>query len=278
MTEARADLYAKGKKISPEAAIHLADLLERLGQHPSQVKIRQEFIRGIGIRRGDRILDVGSGTGVLTRDLSPFSGEMGHVIGVDPNYRLVESARKLAKEKGLSGKVSFCMGEGEVINFSADNAYPVTAASQLFSHVEDSEKILYEMIRVTKPGGRIAVLEYDFSTYNATHPDRENTDRLVRFALDHYIFNPAAVRTLPTLFNELGLEQVEVHGLSHSETEAEGPITLYFQEALRTAVARGTISPETASTWREGLLKAAAEGGFQASLSYTALFGLKPNV
>jgi ubiquinone/menaquinone biosynthesis C-methylase UbiE len=278
VSEGKADLYTKGKKATPEMAIHLADLLERLGQHPSQVQIRREFVRQAGIQKGDRVLDVGSGTGVLTREIPPLIGEMGHVIGVDPNYRLVETARKLAKEKGLSGKVSFCMGEGEVINFSADNAYHVTLSSQLFSHVADPGQILYEMIRVTKPGGKVAILDYDFSTYSTSHPDREVTDQLLRYLLQDYLICPSGFRTLPPLFAELGLEQIQIGGWVHLEREPEGPITLFLQEVSGSAVQKGIISASSAAGWREGQIKQASAGGFYGALTYLGLFGVKPAI
>jgi ubiquinone/menaquinone biosynthesis C-methylase UbiE len=278
VSEGKTDLYAKGKKASPEMAIHLADLLERLGQHPSQVQIRHEFVRRIGIQKGDRVLDVGSGTGVLTREIPSLIGEMGHVIGVDPNYRLVETARKLAKEKGLSGKVSFCMGEGEVINFSADNAYHVTVSSQLFSHVADPGQILYEMIRVTKPGGKIAILDYDLSTYSTSHPDGETTAQILRYLLQDYLINPAGIRTLPPLFAELGLEKIEMGGWVHLERESEGPITLFLQEVSGMAVQKGLLSASAAAGWREEQVKQASAGGYYGAVTHLALFGLKPAV
>jgi len=276
MPERRPDLFAKGKKSSPEVAIHLADLLERLGQHPSQVQIRKEFVRRIGIQKADRVLDVGSGTGVLTREIPSLVGEMGHVIGSDSNYRLVETARKLAKEKGLSGKVSYCMGEGEIINFSADNAYHVTVSSHLFSHIVEPGQILYEMIRVTKPGGRLAILDADFATLSTSHPDQEVTERLSDFMINDYLINARGIRLLPPLFIELGLEKFDLVAFSHLEREAEGPMTLLLLEVLGSALEAGAIKPEETALWKEHLAKQAEEGGYYLSVGMLALYGMKP--
>ena len=278
MPEEKTDLFARGKKPSPEAAIHLADLIERLGQHPSQARIRQEFVRQIGIEKAGRVLDIGCGTGVLTREFPPLVGEMGHVIGSDPNYRLVETARKLAKEKGLSGRVSYCMGEAEVINFSADNAYHATVSSQLFSHVPDPERILYEMVRVTKPGGRLAILDYDFATLSSSHLDQETTGRLHRFLVGKYLVNPTGIRTLPPLCVEFGLEKIDLAAFAYLEREAEGPLTLILLDALGTAVSMGEIDAGAAARWREGLEKQGADGGYFMALTYFALYAFKPAI
>lgn len=276
MLDGKADLFAKGKKASPETAIQLADLLERLGKHPSTTRIRSEFIQRVGVQKGDRVLDVGSGTGVLTREIAPFTGESGHVIGVDPNFRLVETARKLSKEKGITGKVSYCMGEGEVINFSADNAYHVVTVSQLFSHVSDPGQVLYEMIRVTKPGGKIALLDYDFTTLSTSHPDRETTEKIRRFVLENYLVNPVGIRTLPPLFYEFGMENIEMAAWVHLEQDAEGPITRILQEAIEGIAGKEKFSPSVTAAWQEERLKQASQGGYFTSLSYFALYGTKP--
>lgn len=105
------------------------------------------------VQPGHRVLDVGCGTGVLTRAAAQRVGDRGSVTGLDPNDGMLAVARRLAPparwEQGVAESIPF--GDG-----SFDRVVSQFAA-MFFT---DRELALAEMARVTKPGGKIAVVSW----------------------------------------------------------------------------------------------------------------------
>jgi len=68
--------------------------LEARGATPAQARLRARFLRFVPVRRGDRALEVGCGSGVVLRDLAPRVGSRGAVVGVDASRTILATARR----------------------------------------------------------------------------------------------------------------------------------------------------------------------------------------
>src|SRR2546428_11765004 len=79
--------------------------LEARGSTPSQVRLRRRFLRLCRIRPGWRVLEVGSGTGVLSRDVAALVGRRGRVVGVDPSRGFVSAGPPLARGARPDGRI-----------------------------------------------------------------------------------------------------------------------------------------------------------------------------
>lgn len=99
---------------------------------------------------GDRVLDVGCGTGVVAREAARRIGAEGRVVGLDLNPRMLQVARRVAPE------IEWREGDAGALPFE-DGAFDVVVSQFAMMFFPDPVRSLREMWRVLAPGGRLAV-------------------------------------------------------------------------------------------------------------------------
>jgi ubiquinone/menaquinone biosynthesis C-methylase UbiE len=105
------------------------------------------------LMQGQKILDVGTGTGVLIPFLLKAVGPSGHVTAVDFAEKMVE----ICKTKNIQHpNVNVIVQQVENLQFSSES-FDVITCFGLFPHLENKEKALLEMNRVLKGGGRLII-------------------------------------------------------------------------------------------------------------------------
>ncbi|KAI8627251.1 UbiE/COQ5 methyltransferase [Xylariaceae sp. FL1651] len=119
-----------------------------------------------------RILDVGCGPGSITIGLAKLVPQ-GSVIGIDGSEDVLNEARVLARENGVSDKVlTFQRHDANGLPF-ADSEFDIVFCHQLLQHVKEPVAILKEMARVCRKGGLVAAREVDYRTFG-WYPEMED--------------------------------------------------------------------------------------------------------
>lgn len=118
---------------------------------------RMRTRRAIDPHPGQRILDVACGTGTVTRILADHGAE---VTGLDFSQGMITEA--IARH-GDHPNITFQQGDATQLPFD-DNTFDVTTVSFGIRNVQEPKKALAEMLRVTKPGGKILVCEFSQPT------------------------------------------------------------------------------------------------------------------
>ena len=122
-------------------------------------KFRQATLDLARIQPGDRILEVGCGTGTLSLAARLKAGAQGQVAGIDVAPDMLETARRKAQKAGL--EVQFQLGRIEEIPFP-DGQFDLVLSSLMMHHVPGDaakQQGIQEVFRVLKPGGRLLIVD-----------------------------------------------------------------------------------------------------------------------
>ena len=120
--------------------------------------IAQLYRHFLELRPGLRIVDVGCGTGDFTRYLVRLSSGPCIAIGVDNKQQSLRAAEEDTKREGLSEWISYKLGD--VLSIPIDDDYSdLTCCRTVLMHLQDPQKAVSEMARITKPGGLVAAIE-----------------------------------------------------------------------------------------------------------------------
>lgn len=188
----------------PEAYV---DYLETAISQTEVNRYKKKSYQLLKISSGSSVLDIGCGTGDDVLALAELVGPKGKVIGLDNNKSMIEKANQRSKQKQLSAQ--FRVGDIQRLDL-ADNTFDGCRADRLFMHLRDRQQALSEMIRVTRPGGRIVVIDPDWDTMIVEAPDRDLTRRIIDNFVDQLVLNPWCGRESYKLFQQAGLENVAV--------------------------------------------------------------------
>jgi demethylmenaquinone methyltransferase/2-methoxy-6-polyprenyl-1,4-benzoquinol methylase len=132
------------------AAPHYDWICRVMSLGSGQLYRRQALLRA-GLRPGQRVLDVATGTGLVARAALEVVGQTSSVVGVDPSAGMLEESRR-----GLP--VSLIRGRGEALPVR-DREFDLVSMGYALRHVPELAATFREYHRVLKPGGRVVLLE-----------------------------------------------------------------------------------------------------------------------
>jgi SAM-dependent methyltransferase len=114
------------------------------------------YITFAGVKNGDRVLDVGTGTGSLASTLEATFPDS-EIVGIDPSEGFIGYAQKNAK----TPRAQFETGDAQALKFS-DASFDKTLSLLVMNFVPDHRKAVTEMRRVTRPEGIVSACVWDY--------------------------------------------------------------------------------------------------------------------
>jgi len=187
----------------PESMVAHMDQLQAMDPFR---EVKRRNLAFLELRPGARILDVGCGPGDDARTIAEIVAPTGSVVGIDNSETMVATARQ--RLEGLDLPVEYRVMDAASLDFEGDT-FDGSRADRVLQHLEDPERVLAEMIRVTKPGGVVAISDTDWGMM-AVDVSNRTMVRWMTTMISQRIPNGWIGRQLPRLFRSAGLRAIEV--------------------------------------------------------------------
>jgi ubiquinone/menaquinone biosynthesis C-methylase UbiE len=257
-----------------DATVQSAPFVSYLDQTAIAVRgFRHAGDQLLGLRGGERLLDVGCGTGDATAELAARLVPGGSAVGIDSSEAMIAEERKRAAASALP--LEFKLADVQALPF-ADDHFDACSVERVMVHLAEPLGALSEMLRVLRPGGRLVVREPDVDMIAFDANDRATTRAIVTQFSDS-LRNGWIGRQLYRLFESAGFVDLTLHPYplvvkSFAVFDAMMP----FEQITHAAVAAGRITAAAASAWLADLRNRDAAGRFFASWFGFVMFGRKP--
>jgi ubiquinone/menaquinone biosynthesis C-methylase UbiE len=227
----------------------------------------------LGLRLGDRVLDVGCGTGLDAIAIAPRVGTTGQVVGIDPSAQLIQEAERRAAAQNRP--VDFRIGDACSLPF-ADGYFHACRADRTFLYLDRPADALQEMARVLIAGGMLYVRDPDMQTFLVDAPDKATSRRVAEFFADSFASGWIG-RELPRLFHDVGITKVSYRPKTLVlRSLAEADTMFAIRRTLTDCVKAGIVSTTDGEAWLDALAVADQQERFTFSLTFFETFGRKP--
>jgi demethylmenaquinone methyltransferase/2-methoxy-6-polyprenyl-1,4-benzoquinol methylase len=178
--------------------------------NPLRAPVMQAAVRALDLPPGSRGLDAGCGIGLQAALLAEAVGPAGHVTGLDTSPAFLEHARRLTHVSGLSGRVSFQAGDLNALPFEAGAFDWLWSADCAGYPAPEPGRLMRELARVVRPGGRVAILFWSSQALLPGYPALEarlNATRAGLAPFDAGMPPEAHPLRAPGWFRAAGLER-----------------------------------------------------------------------
>jgi SAM-dependent methyltransferase len=125
--------------------------------------LNQACLRELALTGGEAVLDVGSGLGQFTRAMARAVAPRGRVVGVERDRQQLAEARRQARQAGDLDLVEWRRGDALELPLGAAEwgRFDVAHARFVLEHVREPERVVRQMVRAVRPGGRVVLADDD---------------------------------------------------------------------------------------------------------------------
>lgn len=227
----------------------------------------EKYVTRLALPPSAHVLEIGCGTGAVTRALAQRTDFSGKAVGLDQCLPFIEAASKFAQDETVNDRIDFQVGDVHNLDFPSAT-FDVVIAHTLISHVTEPTMVLKEMARVVRPDGTVVIFDGDYASLTYAYPDHEFGHKMDVALANATFNNPRIMRDLPRLFPEVGLKVAEAWGDAVVEI-GSGSYFKSFAETYAPYVTSSGMLPEDAvDAWFTTQQEAMENGTFFASCNY----------
>ena len=217
--------------------------VDAANRSPGIIASKTAILAGLRLKGGEKVLDLGCGLGDDAFEMARLVGSQGRVVGLDASETMISEARQRAQARDLT--VQFEIGDAQALRFE-DDTFDACRAERMLMHVPDADRAIHEMVRVTRPGGRLSVFDLDFETLMIDSPYVEITRRITRSFCDG-LKNGWIGRQLSRLLKQRGI--ADISAAPHTVVMSCPELELLLSGHLDHAQNAGIITAADAEKW-----------------------------
>jgi SAM-dependent methyltransferase len=245
-------------------------MLESRGSSPGYLGAIRRIMDEVQPRPGEVILEVGCGSGVLDRWLARYTSLANPIIGVDVNRYLLREAAAIATQEDLTGAITFQEGNAEALPFP-DNHVDVALS---FTVLEEgnADRMLAELVRVAKPGGRVAVMVRAIDIPLVVNvPLRPELKTKAQTPRGFVGTQGCADASMYRRFHQAGLTRTQMWPQFAASDQPETRQAQFAHGAIL-----GAFTAEETLEWHAGMAQAVADGTYFVAQPFHCAVGTKP--
>ncbi|MGV9788279.1 methyltransferase domain-containing protein [Streptomyces sp. NPDC003435] len=242
-------------------------VLDRLNAEPFYAAYKQRLNHILHAEPGKVFLEVGAGTGNAATALRSCSGA--EVVAIDSSLTMVAQAR----DRGLPYAA---VADGHRLPFAADR-FDGAWADRVLQHVAEPGRVLDELLRVIRPGGRIALADPDYDTQVLDIDDQELARHVLRFRTDVSLRNGSLAHRHAGLLSARGIHDITVEARTlvvRDPSAADNVMGL--RTWAHTAAARGHLDHGDADRFVAQFDDAVRTGRFTYAVTFFLTAGTLP--
>ena len=253
----------------PAAAAAFLDLALSLPEVERWKRLSYDLLE---LQDGDRVLDLGCGTGADAMILARRVGTAGQVVGIDLSRSLIAIAE--ARASGLGLPLTFRCADIYHLPF-ADGSFDRTRIDRVLHFLPNPGLALQEAVRVSRPGGRLVVTEPDWGSLTVSGGDPGLTSLVME---DGANWAPSARigSALQQLLEDAGLRSMDNHEATLELRDYAIAVALLGLEGVAArAIELGRVDTKAAVQWLRSLQRASAQGMLRCTLKGAITSGIR---
>ena|SRR3990167_8027446 len=225
--------------------------------------LKKIAIQKMQLQAGMRVLDAGCGIGLETSKLGKQVAPHGKVVGVDLSAIFLKKAAELAKNENQ--QIEFQQADISSLPFPSDY-FDAARAERVLLYVNSPLNVIKELIRVTKPGGCICLIEPDWETNTINIEDRPLVRKILHYDCDNNIKSAWIGRTLPELLNKAHVEHYDLETRVITIPSSLG--SQFYIGMAQSAYEAGIITAGEFEAWQQAVMQLVSKSQLFCTISY----------
>ena len=252
----------------------LLETMEATGRWEATLRLRAWEREQLNLTPGQRLLDVGCGLGDAALALGDELGSDGEIVGIDASAEMIASARSRART--ATCRVRFTVGDALELAES-NSSFDLARSERTLQWLTDPKAAVAEMARVLRPGGRLSLIETDWSTFGIDVGDGDLAKRVHESMQIERRRASNIGRRLTDLVHDIGFELVDhttatQHWTAWDPDESPAPYGCFSMTSLaQDLIDTGYLSADERDRFVSTIHSAAREGRFSMALT---MFGV----
>lgn len=262
------DIYLEVTKAPPQILASLMTALELRAGDPQLRAMLDAYLKDAALH-GARVLEVGCGTGAITRVIATWPG-VSAAVGVDPSPLFVAKAQELARDLP---SLRFETADGRSLPFG-EGSFDAVVFHTTLCHAPDPKSMLSEAMRVLRPGGCVAVFEGDDAGATLAAHAGDPLAACADAFREQLVHDPWLARRLPALVRAAGFQVECVRSHGYVETLAPGfMLASWVNLGADALVATGRATASAAAELKAEAQRRLSRGDYFGHIAYLSLVG-----